>query len=68
MGLWDSFTGSAGKKQAAATLAANNATAQGGYDANKGYLAQGYNAATSKLQPSSNSVLMISWSELAFIA
>lgn len=51
MGLWDSFTGSAGKKQAAATLAANNATAQSGYDANKNYLSQVYNAATSKLQP-----------------
>jgi|JI10StandDraft_1071094.scaffolds.fasta_scaffold73273_2 hypothetical protein len=51
MGLLETFTGSTGKKQAADTLAKNNATAQSGYDANKGYLSQGYGSATGRYQP-----------------
>jgi len=51
MGLLDTFTGSTGKKQAAATLAQNNATAKSGFDANQGYLSQGYGSATGRYQP-----------------
>ena len=51
MGLWDTFTGKTGKKQAAATLAANNATAQEGFGANQGYAQEGYGSATKRLDP-----------------
>ena len=40
-----------GQRQAADTLATNNATAQRGFDANQGYLSEGYGSATGRYQP-----------------
>lgn len=51
MGFYSTFTGSQGKKQAAATLAYNQGQAREGYVASRGYQERGYTAATGRYAP-----------------